>query len=224
MDTNKELNKAFDVVINRINEIARRDNYSSGISYAIEVNYQSAVTNLPMSENTYGQFNHFKWTTWQWDYSWVFFDSIERAMLIVTDDEESYDDFYNDYIDKLCGVGFLLAPDFQHAIMLPINEWVEEELKRGSFLIVQSEDSFSIQKSTGIYSTPGVCGGDACIGHTRIPVWTLVNYRNLGASDKTILKSFPDLTESDLANAWAYADAYPEEIAQAIKENNEIME
>jgi hypothetical protein len=27
------------------------------------------------------------------------------------------------------------------------------------------------------------------------------------------------LTAADLVNAWAYADAYPEEIEQAIKEN-----
>lgn len=48
--------------------------------------------------------------------------------------------------------------------------------------------------------------------------------RRLGASDATILKSFPDLTAADLVNAWAYADAYPEEIEQAIKENDEVME
>jgi uncharacterized protein (DUF433 family) len=46
----------------------------------------------------------------------------------------------------------------------------------------------------------------------------------LGASDAIILESFPDLTAADLVNAWAYADAYPEEIEQAIKENDEVME
>lgn len=78
--------------------------------------------------------------------------------------------------------------------------------------------------SLGIQKTPGICGGDACIGHTRIPIWSLVNYRNLGASDAIILESFPDLTDVDLVNAWAYADAYPDEIAQAIKENDDMME
>lgn len=29
--------------------------------------------------------------------------------------------------------------------------------------------------SLGIKKTPGVCGGDACIGNTRIPVWSLVS-------------------------------------------------
>lgn len=78
--------------------------------------------------------------------------------------------------------------------------------------------------SLGIKKTPGVCGGDACVGNTRIPVWSLVCDRRLGASDAIILESFPDLTAADLVNAWAYADAYPEEIEQTIKENDEIME
>ena len=78
--------------------------------------------------------------------------------------------------------------------------------------------------SLGIKKTPGVCGGDACIGNTRIPVWSLINYRRLGASDAIILEAFPHLTAADLVNAWAYADAYLDEIEQAIRENDEVME
>ncbi|MDZ7958546.1 MAG: DUF433 domain-containing protein [Aulosira sp. DedQUE10] len=74
----------------------------------------------------------------------------------------------------------------------------------------------------GIEKTPGVVGGDACIVRTRIPVWTLVNYRRLGASNEEILKDFPSLHSSDLLNAWAYAEIYPEEIEQAIAENEEV--
>jgi uncharacterized protein (DUF433 family) len=73
----------------------------------------------------------------------------------------------------------------------------------------------------GIEKTPGVCGGDARIAKTRIPVWSMVNYRLLGANDVRILQDFPHLSAADLANAWAYADAYPEEIEAAIKENEE---
>ena len=73
--------------------------------------------------------------------------------------------------------------------------------------------------SLGIKKTPGVCGGDACVGNTRIPVWSLVNYRHLGANDGRILQDFPHLTAADLVNAWAYADAYPEEIQAAIARN-----
>jgi uncharacterized protein (DUF433 family) len=75
--------------------------------------------------------------------------------------------------------------------------------------------------SLGIKKTPGVCGGDACIGNTRIPVWVLVGYRRLGCRDAELLKCYPHLTAADLVNAWAYADAYPEEIETAIRENEE---
>mgnify|MGYP006275413813 CR=1 FL=1 len=78
--------------------------------------------------------------------------------------------------------------------------------------------------SEGITKTPGVCGGDACIGNTRIPVWSLVIDRRLGMSDARILEAFPQLTAADLVNAWAYADAHLEEIEQAIKENDEAMQ
>jgi uncharacterized protein (DUF433 family) len=73
----------------------------------------------------------------------------------------------------------------------------------------------------GIQKTLGVCGGDACIGSTRIPVWVLVNARNIGISESQLLKDYPTLSVSDLANAWFYASMYPEEIALAIKENEE---
>ncbi len=66
---------------------------------------------------------------------------------------------------------------------------------------------------------PGVCGGDACIASTRIPVWVLVNYRRLGCSDTELLKNYPTLRSSDLANAWVYAEAHPDEIETAIREN-----
>jgi hypothetical protein len=34
----------------------------------------------------------------------------------------------------------------------------------------------------------------------------------LGANDVRILQEFPHLSAADLANAWAYAEAHPEEI------------
>ena len=73
----------------------------------------------------------------------------------------------------------------------------------------------------GIEKTPGVCGGDARIANTRIPVWSLVNYRRLGASDLQILQDFPQLNAEDLVNVWAYADNHPEEIDAAIQRNED---
>ena len=41
----------------------------------------------------------------------------------------------------------------------------------------------------GIESTPGVCGGDPRIAGTRIPVWTLEQYRRLGMTEAQNLAS-----------------------------------
>ncbi len=73
----------------------------------------------------------------------------------------------------------------------------------------------------GIEKTPGVCGGDACIGKTRIPVWLLVNSRRLGISETQLLEGYPTLELADLENAWAYAESHPDEIEKAIQENEE---
>jgi len=71
----------------------------------------------------------------------------------------------------------------------------------------------------GIEKTAGVSGGEACIVRTRIPVWTLENYRRLGWMESAILENFPSLRAVDLVNAWAYADAHVEEIDKAINAN-----
>ena len=74
-----------------------------------------------------------------------------------------------------------------------------------------------------IKKTPGVCGGDACIGNTRIPVWTLVSYRTLGASDAQLLENYPTLNQADLDAAWGYYDQNRPEIETAIRENDEAI-
>ena len=71
----------------------------------------------------------------------------------------------------------------------------------------------------GIESTPGICGGEPRIVRTRIPVWVLVQYRKLGASDADLLQSYPTLRAEDLANAWAYYRSHRNDIEQQIIEN-----
>jgi uncharacterized protein (DUF433 family) len=73
----------------------------------------------------------------------------------------------------------------------------------------------------GIEKVPDVAGGAACVVRTRIPVWVLAGYRRVGWSEARILENYPTLRAADLVNAWAYADAHPEEIEQEIKENTE---
>ncbi len=71
----------------------------------------------------------------------------------------------------------------------------------------------------GIEKTSAVAGGAACIVRTRIPVWTLENYRRLGWNEATILANFPALRAADLVHAWAYVDAHRREIDDAIEQN-----
>lgn len=71
----------------------------------------------------------------------------------------------------------------------------------------------------GIERTADICGGDARIAGTRIPVWVLVESKTVGYSDDDLLASYPALNATDLSNAWAYAEAFSEEIEQTIKCN-----
>lgn len=72
---------------------------------------------------------------------------------------------------------------------------------------------------SGIFKTPGVCGGEACVGTTRIPVWALEQGRRLGVDDDTLLKNYPSLGADNLAHAWAYVDQHRSEIYRDIREN-----
>ncbi len=72
---------------------------------------------------------------------------------------------------------------------------------------------------SGIECTPGVCGGDARIAGTRIPVWTLENYRRLGLNEARILECYPGLRAVDLVNAWSCVAAHVDEIERQIREN-----
>ena len=71
----------------------------------------------------------------------------------------------------------------------------------------------------GIDSIPSVCGGEPCIVRTRIPVWVLVNARELGTSEANLLRCYPRLRAEDLANAWAYFRSHRQEIELQIREN-----
>lgn len=68
----------------------------------------------------------------------------------------------------------------------------------------------------GIRRTPGVCGGDACIRATRIPVWLLVLSRKQGRTDDQFLADYPALTPADLDAGWTYYRANAVEVERAI--------
>jgi uncharacterized protein (DUF433 family) len=51
--------------------------------------------------------------------------------------------------------------------------------------------------------------------NTRFPVWVLESFRRLGMNESRLLDNYPTLTATDLANAWAYAAAFPDERGSA---------
>jgi uncharacterized protein (DUF433 family) len=71
----------------------------------------------------------------------------------------------------------------------------------------------------GIETSPEVCGGEARIVRTRIPVWVLEQARRLGTSEADLLRSYPTLRAEDIANAWAYARSHRDEMDRDIRQN-----
>lgn len=71
----------------------------------------------------------------------------------------------------------------------------------------------------GVESSPEVCGGEARIVRTRIPVWTLEQARRLGTSEADLLRAYPTLRAEDIATAWAYARSHRREIDKDIRGN-----
>lgn len=71
-----------------------------------------------------------------------------------------------------------------------------------------------------IKKTPGVCGGDACVGNRRITIWMLVEARQHGFTDEELLTRYqPPMTLDELAAAWRYYERNREEIDEAIRLN-----
>jgi uncharacterized protein (DUF433 family) len=73
-----------------------------------------------------------------------------------------------------------------------------------------------------IRKTPGVLGGDACIGRRCIAVWMLVRARRLGVPEDQLLDDHePPLTRAELDAARHYYETHRDEIETAIRENEE---
>jgi type III restriction enzyme len=100
-----------------------------------------------------------------------------------------------------------------------LKQLIEEMILKWSLTTGEGEMAQSIwwyNHETFIQHTPGVCGGEACVRQTRMPVWTLISLRAQGATDPEILIDYPGLTATDLEAAWAYYQSYREEIEQAL--------
>jgi type III restriction enzyme len=69
---------------------------------------------------------------------------------------------------------------------------------------------------SAIQQTPGVCGGNARIRNTRIPVWTIISFLKLGASEDEIRRNYPILSPEDIKAASSYYEQHQDEIDQVI--------
>jgi len=97
----------------------------------------------------------------------------------------------------------------------------EEVLDFVLFLKARSGSTTTHSSPVRIHRTPGVCGGDACIGMTRVAVWMLEEARRAGVGDLDLLKDYPGLSVFDLEAAWQYVDTHQQEIEDAIEKNRQ---
>jgi uncharacterized protein (DUF433 family) len=96
---------------------------------------------------------------------------------------------------------------------------ITKELRQQLLTLSPAEKTEIIQLLDGIQKTPKVVGGAARIRNTRIPIWSLFQSHQMGVSDREILEAHPELTQTDLVNAWFYAETFPDEIAREIAVN-----
>lgn len=54
---------------------------------------------------------------------------------------------------------------------------------------------------------------------STVTAWLLIQARRLSTSESDLLRAYPTLRAEDLANAWAYYRAHPDEIERQILEN-----
>lgn len=81
--------------------------------------------------------------------------------------------------------------------------------------------NLTLPMTTWIEHHPDVCGGDARIRGTRIPVWGIIESKRMGWSDERILECYPSLTLDDLRMAEWYYETHKDEIEQALREEEE---
>jgi len=87
---------------------------------------------------------------------------------------------------------------------------------------VAMSSRISHAEKSWIQKTPNVCGGDACIRDTRIPVWSVVRAHQLGAKADELRTYFvTPLTAADVEAALTYYADNTDEIETEIRQNEE---
>ncbi len=74
-----------------------------------------------------------------------------------------------------------------------------------------------------IRHTPGIVGGSARVGETRIPVWLIVHWTEAGLTPHQIREQYRHvgLTVADVEEALRYAAQHPAEIERDLAEQDD---
>jgi uncharacterized protein (DUF433 family) len=117
---------------------------------------------------------------------------------------------------------------FSIRLSKPTDRFVAEEArrtKRSKSAIVEAltEEAARMRRFPGIGFRGPDGGRDAWVIGTALDVWQIVEaYRDFGSVERILAET--DLSERALRLALAYAEAYPDEIEQALAENRRPLE
>ena len=79
------------------------------------------------------------------------------------------------------------------------------------------------KKHPYITSAKDVCGGVPIIQGTRISVWSIIKWYKIGMTIEEILREFPQLTPSQVHDAFSYYYDHSELIEKEILENEDEL-
>jgi uncharacterized protein (DUF433 family) len=105
-----------------------------------------------------------------------------------------------------------------------VREVIRERMKESGrdFSSIANEmlmESAKMRRIPGIIFIDSASGRTAAIGGTGIKVWLLIQaYRAMDCSWERLREAFHWLTEHQLRAALAYAEAYPDEIEEILRE------
>jgi uncharacterized protein (DUF433 family) len=117
---------------------------------------------------------------------------------------------------------------FSIRLSKPTDQFVAEEArrtKRSKSAIVEAltEEAARMRRFPGIAFRGDEGSRDAWVIGTALDVWQIIEaYRDFGSIERMLAET--DLSERQLRLALAYADAYPDEIEQALAENRRPIE
>lgn len=70
----------------------------------------------------------------------------------------------------------------------------------------------------GVFQTPGISGGEPCLGATRVPVFRVVKFLKEGVAETDIIEIFSSLNLYDVEVAKCYYSQFADKVDASIKE------